>query len=271
MSSAALSNSGNANRTYINTFQGMFTIKASEDTEGAITRKNKEGKIVHELHFNTLADVFVQDIERRENPEFGPNWDLYLMHEPTGECYVLNLPFSGRFTMGFFLRLPNIDLKQPITFQSYYFPEEKRSALVVYQFGKKIEAYWKQKVENGPSVSEEDGSELPQLEQVTYQGKEQWDATKRMNFIEAFMKKNVNHLLIGKPEGDTSGHTSVSKETESKPELETVKTDETNKPMFDEVAGEWKMKLDNGNFYKCDQDGKLMRDQHGNKIETLPF
>jgi len=59
-------NTNSGSKTYVNIYDGKFAIRCKEDTEGKITRINKVGKTVHELHYNTLKNMRITEIKKTE-------------------------------------------------------------------------------------------------------------------------------------------------------------------------------------------------------------
>ena len=286
----ALGNTGDG-RVFVNTFKGRFTRRSNEKTTGAIKRTNKVGAEVWELHFDTLQDVFLQKIEKFNSPDYGFQWNIYLAHAHSEETLKLSLPYSGRMTSGFFLRLPNIKIEKMLTFTIHYFPKTDKVALVVHQLGVKVPMYW----------TKENPGQCPDLEELLKDGKPIWDGTKRMQYIEQYMDAQIHPYLkmdgIAPPQptqgamgntpapeatgfhqpstsnpantqfpqqGSTTAVASAPPETVTPRPLEQI-------PEWDTNGGYLKKKHTDGKWYQCGEDGKFKRDDGGNMLGVLPF
>lgn len=251
----ALGNSGDG-RTFLNTFKGKFTKRGNEDTEGAVKRTNKNGKEVWELLFDTLSDVVIQEFEKRNSDEYGFSWNIKLADTHSDETFTLTLPYSGRVTMGLFFRLPNTDINKPLTMKLYYFEEEDKTALVIYQGGKKVEAFW----------HKENQGDMPDLEKKVVNGKDVWDSTERMAFIEKYLETDVKPKMN---DIESSVSEDAGKMDDEPVTQEPAAAD--NKPEWDAEAQCLKMKHTDGIFYQCDEKGVFKRDQNAKMIPALPF
>lgn len=250
----ALQNEG-SDRIFLNTFKGHFTKKANAETSGAVERINKNGKTVFELKFDTLKDVIIQEFERRHSDEYGYSWNIKLAHAESDEVYTLTLPYSGRITMGLFLRLPNMDINRPLTMKLYYFEEEDKTALVVYQEGDKIEAFW----------TKDDPQGLPQLVQTEKNGKTEWDSEARMAFLEKYLKDDV----IPKMNDITAGESDMNQDTQESAAAQPQS--EASDVEYVEESKSWKKKFEDDVYYECSETGVFNRDQGGKMIPALPF
>lgn len=270
----ALENSGDG-RIFINTYKGKFTKKVSADTTGAIKRTNKNNVEIYELQFNTISDCMLQKIEKYDNPDYGFQWNIYLAHTKSDETYKVSLPYSGRMTMGLFLRLPNIDISKAMTFIMYYFPDKNKVALVIYQNQVKIPVFW----------TEDNPGDLPQLVEFMKDGKQAWDSTARMVYLEKYLDASIHPYLkmegaqpppetaTPKPSFPVQGQSQTVTQTpppattplpQPPPVPATV-------PEWDSNGGYLKMLHTDGKWYQCDENGKFKRDDKGEMVGLLPF
>lgn len=178
---SGLGNTGGG-KTYVNQFKGNFTVRSNADDPEAKQRINKMGKTVYEKLYNTLSG-YITGIKKTESEDYGFGWEVTV--EADGKDYTLNMSYIGRTTMGIFLRLPNIDLNKEVELKLFYFEEEDKSALVVYQDGEKIMPFW----------TKDDPKTLPQMEKTMVNGKETWDSTQRMKYLEKYLETKVEPRL----------------------------------------------------------------------------
>lgn len=187
---AGLSNDGAEFKTFVTIFEGKFVKKVEIGTPNAVIRTNKNGKEVCELHYKSLVDVYVRDIEKKDHEEYGASWVITLETDD-GQSFGLQIPYSGRATNGFMHRLPNIEIDKPITLVPSRFQEvlngitKYKTHLVVHQFGEKLEKYW----------TEQNPGDLPQMKKVIFKGVEQWDDTEQMQYIEAMINQQYKPLF----------------------------------------------------------------------------
>jgi len=182
----ALGNSGNnSNTTYLSFYEGFFTKKVDSTTENAVMRINKNQVQVWELKYDTISGI-IQSIEYGEK-EFQGNllrsWNIKM--KDGEDYYELQMPYSSRATTMILLKLPNIDANAPIELRAYWFEKDKKSAIAVYQKGKKIEAFW----------TKENPKELPQMEKVIFKGKEEWDDSKMMAYLRTYIENDFAQKL----------------------------------------------------------------------------
>lgn len=184
-----LSNSGSQIR-YVNIVYGKFALKCEPGTSGSVTRFNKMGQEVHELHYDTLSgritDVYVNE------GEYGKDWLINLFD---GEStYALQIPQSIGSSIGVLARLPVVDYSKDVAIKVYYI--ENKTHLVVYQSGRKLQSAYTKDNPNG----------LPPLEKKFVDGKEVWDATKRNEYFENMLDKQIKRLIkeANEPEGISS-------------------------------------------------------------------
>lgn len=215
-----LDNTGGG-KTIVNTFKGKFAIKSNSDNPKAISRLNKNNVQVYEEHYDTVTG-FLVGIERYESDEYGYSWNFELLTEK-GNKLIINLPYSGRTTMGVFSRLPNLKTDKISRLRIFYFEAEDKASLIVQQ--KDDKGIWKEVPRHW---TKEDPKELPELEQVMRNNKMEWDASKRMAYIERYLKlrfaerldKDVGMILEAYSQG---GH---SEESTKMPDEELYKDTE---------------------------------------------
>jgi hypothetical protein len=185
----ALGNSGNnTSTTYLSFYEGFFTKKVDSTTEGAVMRINKNQVQVWELKYDTISGI-IQSIEYAEK-EFQGNllrsWNIKM--KDGEDYYELQMPYSSRATTMILLKLPNINPSEAIELRAYWFEKDKKSAIAVYQKGKKIEAFW---TKDAPK-------DLPQMEQVMYKGKLEWDDSKMMAYLRSYIENDFAKKLSEK-------------------------------------------------------------------------
>lgn len=203
--------------SFIGTFKGNFVCKCDPKTPGAITRENKEGKTVTELHFNTFTG-YVTGIAKKDS-SFGLQWAISLFDGK--KTWTLNLPWGGGMVKSFFGRLVNVDVTKKILIgimESKGNDDKMRTFFWMWEnlkwdgqkyTGDKVLDFWPRENPNG----------LPELIKVRRKGKEEYDDTDRMAYIESFLEENVIPRLPkfeSDPDAGEGTHDDVGDEPEQK-------------------------------------------------------
>lgn len=210
---------------YLSTFKGNFVMKCDKNTPGAISRINKENNEVTELHFNTFVG-FCTSITKKEG-NYGLQWEVGLV--AGGKKYILNLPYGGSMVISFFSRLVNVDFTKEILIgilEAEGTDKKLRTFFYIYQnpvqgsdgrwTGDKALPFWSRKEPNG----------LPPLDKIKRKGKEEFDDTKQMEYVEQFLTENVIPNL---PVVETSGESAQDGPTDDPDEPQEEKKPEPKK------------------------------------------
>jgi hypothetical protein len=172
-------NTRSARTTYFSVAEGKVRVRLKEATEASVARQNKKGEIVHEFVYDEftgrLAAITVDEAS------FGTQWRIDF--EDNGERYTLNMMYDSSAAQKLLnvLLAPELDVTKPVTLRPYNFTNDKGKQIVgvsVLQNGTKI----------GPAFGTHaypiDGRpEMPELEVVKFKGKDQYDSTKRLEFL----------------------------------------------------------------------------------------
>ena len=172
-------NTRSARTTYFSVAEGKVRVRLKEATEGSVARQNKQGEIVHEFVYDEFTGR-ITSISKDEAP-FGTQWRIDF--EDKGEAYTLNMMYDSSTAQKMLnvLLAPELDIAKPVTLRPYNFTNDKGKQIVgvsVLQNGTKI----------GPAFGTHaypiDGRpEMPELEVVKFKGKDQYDSTKRLEFL----------------------------------------------------------------------------------------
>jgi hypothetical protein len=172
-------NTRSARTTYFSVAEGKVRVRLKEATDGSVARQNKKGEIVHEFVYDEFTGR-ITSIGKDEAP-FGTQWRIDF--EDSGEAYTLNMMYDSSTAQKMLnvLLAPELDIAKPVTLRPYNFTNDKGKQIVgvsVLQKGTKI----------GPAFGTHaypiDGRpEMPELEVVKFKGKDQYDSTKRLEFL----------------------------------------------------------------------------------------
>lgn len=167
-----LSNGTSTSGRIVSIILGSFRIKVPEGTEGAVTRENKEGKVVHEKIFSELSG-YIKNITT-EDSKYGKQIKFTIQADKT---YSLNLGYADGITSSILKMLPNVDPHQPVTFKVTKKMDEVKkkeiTSIFLTQNDVPVKWYYTKAEPNG----------LPPFEKIVVKGKEQWDNTTQLDFL----------------------------------------------------------------------------------------
>ena len=188
----ALSNLGGTNLTYLSVSDGNLVRQHKTANDRTTERVTKTGKLVFEERFKDLTGM-ITNVNTREN-DYGKQWQLTFTDGP--DTYIVSMPFSSRYASSFLKAVPNIDATKPLRFMPWAMKDKNDvsktvTGVTMYQDGNKI----------APAFTRDEPNGLPQMEKIKVKGKEQWDDSAMMEFLEQmiykeFAKHNDNDLVL---------------------------------------------------------------------------
>jgi hypothetical protein len=188
----ALSNLGGVNTTYLSVADGNLVRQHKQATERTTERLTKTGKLVFEERFKDLT-AKLENITTRTN-EYGTQWQLEFSDGDA--TYIVSLPYSSRYSSSFLKALPNVDVSKELRFMPWAMKDKQDATktitgVTLYQDGEKI----------APAYTKENPNGLPQMVKIKVKGKEQWDDSDMMQFLEQmafklFANQNDNNPVL---------------------------------------------------------------------------
>jgi hypothetical protein len=188
----ALSNLGGTNLTYLSVSDGNLVRQHKTANDRTTERVTKTGKLVFEERFKDLTGI-ITNVNTREN-DYGKQWQLTFTDGP--DTYIVSIPFSSRYASSFLKAVPNVDATKPLRFMPWAMKDKNDvsktvTGITMYQDGNKI----------APAFTRDEPNGLPQMEKIKVKGKEQWDDSAMMEFLEQmiykeFAKHNDNDLIL---------------------------------------------------------------------------
>lgn len=170
-----LNKSENAGMIYLGVANGKLVQEVKEKQPDSVERVNKVGRTVHEVFYKDLTGVITK-IATKEN-DYGKQWQI--VFEDGDDKYMVQMPYSGRYSSSFLKALPNVAQGVPVRFMPWEMTDKnnaskKVTGVTLYQNeGKVPSAYTK-----------EDPNGLPEMKKVKVKGKETWDDSDMMSFLE---------------------------------------------------------------------------------------
>ena len=162
---------------------GKIVRQVKTKTENSVSRVNKLGREVHELFYDSITGE-ISDIATRES-EYGKSWVVSIKSE--GKLYKLEFNYSSGYATTFLKALPNVSFGNSVTLSPKLIidGDKKKSVLFISQDGKGLKHYFTKDNPNG----------LPDLKKIKIKGKESWDDSDRMEFLEQYVKDNILPMI----------------------------------------------------------------------------
>lgn len=180
----ALNKGEGAGTIYLSVANGKLVRQFASSTKESKERVNKNGKIVHEEFYKDLTAVIAK-IETKEN-DYGKQWQIFFTDGE--ERYMVQMPYSGRYSSSFLKALPNTTPGKPVKFMPWEM-QDKQDA------NKKITGVtlYQDRDGNGmtkvpPAYTKEDPNGLPEMTKAKVKGKVVWDDTDMMAHLEQVVK-----------------------------------------------------------------------------------
>lgn len=179
----ALNKGENAGMVYLSVANGKLVQQHKEANANTVQRETKVGKIVHEEFFKDLTGVITR-IETKEN-DYGKQWQI--VFEDGAEKYMVQMPYSGRYSSSFLKALPNVRQGQPVRFMPWEMqdknnPTKKVTGVTLYQ----DDGNGMAKVPSAYTKEEPNG--LPEMKKIKVKGKDTWDDSEMCDFLEKMAK-----------------------------------------------------------------------------------
>lgn len=182
-----LNKSENAGTVYLSVANGKLVQQHKQANANTVERVNKTGRTVYEEFFKDLTGV-IKKIETKEN-DYGKQWQILFLDG--GDKYLVQMPYSGRYSSSFLKALPNLKQGEPVRFMPWEMADKsdsnkKITGVTMYQdqdgngMTKVLSAYTK-----------EDPNGLPEMTKAKVKGKVIWDDSSMMEFLEAAAREWV--------------------------------------------------------------------------------
>lgn len=176
--------------TFFSMTHGKVRIRVPSAIEGSVERQLKSGDVVHELVNDAYEGRLVS--VRKEESQWGMQWRFEF--EDQGLRSVCNMNYdsvNAQKMLNVFLS-PDLNFDFPVVLKPYDFMGDKGkqlSGVTIYQGGVKMLGCFAT-----ASFPVEGKQDMPELKAVKFKGKDAWDSSERLEFLE----KHVDEYLIPK-------------------------------------------------------------------------
>lgn len=177
------------NKIFFNVFKGKFAIRTSEENAQAdphgVSRVNKNGKTVHELHFGDFTGLLCK-IGSANSEDYGQQ--IVYQFIADNDLYELKLSVKSRQARAINFRLPNIDLSKEFTLHVFDKEEDGKSNTILWisQEGNKVLPFW----------TKDEPKDLPQAIKTVFDGEERWDFGDQRNYLMTYLAEKIIPKLI---------------------------------------------------------------------------
>jgi len=188
-----------SNTIYLSVADGYLVRSFREATSESTQRVTKTGKLVHEEKYKDLTGLLV-GAETKEN-DFGKQWCLKF--KDGEDNYIVNMPYSSRYSSSFLKALPNIDLSKNVKFMPWSMNDKndatkKITGITCYQNdGNGM-------VKIAPAFTKDAPNGLPEMKQIKVKGKITWDDSDMTDFLENVAKECFAKIAAA-PTNDEGG------------------------------------------------------------------
>lgn len=168
------------NAIFLTISNGKICKKVPKKTATSVERVNKNGATVHEEFYKGWKGR-ITAIAVREHKDFGKFWNVTLTDDQ-GDA-ILQMNYSSGYSAAFLKILPNIDLNSDviITPSLKIEGDKKKTSLFITQHGVPLKHYFTKDNPNG----------LPELKKIKVKGKETWDDSDLMEFLENMVNTEI--------------------------------------------------------------------------------
>lgn len=137
-----LNSTSHKKRTYLSIVNGKIAQKVEEGTSGAVSRKNKNEQVIHELLHDSVSGRIKEMKIEQKTFSGGKTKQLEILMDDIGDAFILTLPVDSKFFDQFASKIGNANLEETIEITPYSFTPKgeakKKSGLNLYQGGNKL-------------------------------------------------------------------------------------------------------------------------------------
>lgn len=176
----------NSNAIYLSISNGKICRSFQNKTANSIERVNKNGRTVHEEHYDFVHGV-IKSVTTKDS-EYGKFWLVEL--EDEGEKYNLQFQYSSGYANGFLMAFPNVDLAEPVKLipSAKKEGDKTKTTLFINQNNEGVKWHW----------TKDNPGELPAMKQVKIKGQLTWDDSDKMDYLEQMVKDRMLNIFASK-------------------------------------------------------------------------
>ena len=168
-----------------NVKNGLLCKRCDETTEGAVRQTKKDGSVYYEIQKPNFTGR-LKKVEVREHEEYGKFLALHFV--ANDQPVKIEMNFDSGYAFGFLSTIPSADISGRIMIAPFYKEQDGKKESKIFIKDEKCDGkswckqYFTKETPNG----------LPELEKVSFKGKETWDNTKRLEYFENVLIPKLN-------------------------------------------------------------------------------
>jgi len=175
-----LNQGGSSNRTYLSISEGKIAKRVPEGTANSVKCNSKDGtKVWYEQRFASLSGRITDVFKRISEQGYGDQ--LCVVLNDNGEEYQIQMPWSSRYSSGFFLCMPNIDAGKEITLSPWSKQIDGKTKTMLYLRHGQEDIKW--------GWTKDNPGNMPEMKQIKVKGQVVWDDSERQEFFEKYLNE----------------------------------------------------------------------------------
>lgn len=175
-----------SNTIYYGISNGKIVRQFANRTPNSVERLNKNFRPVHEEFYDYL-DGILSDIYVKEN-EYGKFWIVILFDEKIQVRQQLQFGFSSGYALAFLKALPNVDIQRSLKIvpSAKKDGDKLKTTMFLKQNNTTLKWFYTKEHANG----------LPPLKRMRVKGKDVWDDTSAMDFLEKMVRQQIMPQIL---------------------------------------------------------------------------
>lgn len=163
-------------KVFLSISNGKLVRSYKEKVEGSVSRINKAGREVHEMFYDSLEGI-IKSVDTKDG-DYGKF--LVVNVESNGVNYQLEMNYSSGYSASFLKTIPNVKLSDIVTITPKLTIEGDKKKSVIFLNQGRVGIKW--------FFTKDNPNGMPDLTKVKIKGKETWDDSDRMEFLENYAK-----------------------------------------------------------------------------------
>jgi hypothetical protein len=163
-------------KVFLSISNGKLVRSYKEKVEGSVSRVNKAGREVHEMFYDSLEGI-IKSVDTKDG-DYGKF--LVVNVESNGVNYQLEMNYSSGYSASFLKTLPNVKLSDIVTITPKLTIDGDKKKSVIFLNQGRVGIKW--------FFTKDNPNGMPDLTKVKIKGKETWDDSDRMEFLENYAK-----------------------------------------------------------------------------------
>lgn len=164
---------------------GLLCKRVNEGTEGSVQQKKEDGTVYFEIQKRDFTGR-LKKVDVRSHEEYGKFLRLHFVAK--GESVNIEMKFDSGYAFGFLSTIPSAKIDGLILIAPFYSEKDGKKETKVFIKDETCEG----KKWCPQYFTKEHANGLPQLEKVTFKGKESWDNSKRLDYFENTLIPKLN-------------------------------------------------------------------------------